>query len=133
MKKKILEKKNSIANLLVNPKFNMTFLIEELRQIAITADQQRLTPLVDHLEQAYPDIYRQVIILAYVEPETALSELIKKWPWLSIVKFWKGAPMPPEKFIELIQKEIKERRAPVVRGMLESAKKGAKKHGTRSR
>ena len=133
MKKIISQKKKEILDLLSHPKFNMAGLIEELKQIATTADRERLTPLVDHLEEHYPDIYKQIIILAYVEPETALTELIKKWPWLAVVKFWTTAPMPPEKFIALIQEEIRARRAPVVKGMLTSGKKGAKNHDHKGR
>lgn len=102
MKARDQPKPSGLDYILSNP---MNF-IQELREIVNEANDKRATILIHALEQEHPDLYHFAESLVDVEPIQARDELVKKFPWLGLIKLYSDHL----KVIEFLQTQIKLRR-----------------------
>jgi len=90
------------------PGVKVLLLLQQLPEIARTSDEQRLTVLLDQVEQEYPEFYQTVNELIDQSPAQAFASLTSRWPMLNLILI--GQATPALSLIEMIQTTIKKRR-----------------------
>lgn len=101
-----VQSNGSYRDLFRNPIQNMAQIIDLIQQVGIEADQRRAMVLLDDFRAEYPDLYEFIGDLVDLEPWEARDELIKQWPWMIGMKFYKNHLT----VIDFLQTQIKIRR-----------------------
>lgn len=102
------KKQRSLFNIALDAAANPAAIIAQIQAVAEKADTERLTVLVDEFKRSYPDLYDSINGLVDRTPQDAVSELIRKYPFLTPIKFIKGHL----KTVEVLQANIRARREP---------------------
>lgn len=81
-------------------------VFDELRQVALDADKNRLTVFVDQFKIEYPDIYTLIEVAADMPANDAFTLLCARWPALILFKLHPDN----QRIIQAVQSEIKSRK-----------------------
>ncbi len=82
-------------------------VFDQLRQVALDADQKKLSVFIDQFKIEYPDIYSLIDIAADMPAQDAFNLLCARWPALILFKLHPDN----QQIIQAVQNEIKLRKA----------------------
>ena len=85
---------------------NWTGILTTLQEVALDADQRRLSVFVDQFQIEYPDMYDLIYEAADLPADQALQSLCERWPALIFVKFHPQH----QQIISALQTEIQKRK-----------------------
>ena len=85
---------------------NWTGILTTLQEVALDADQRRLSVFVDQFQIEYPDMYDLIYEAADLPADKALQSLCELWPALIFVKFHPQH----QQIISALQTEIQKRK-----------------------